>query len=98
MHAAGVQDDICALWDPVAVYDVIGQGLTHGEVHHGVEAQALVDEALQHVQLLKVPVLERPLTCSQTTSNEISLRGGQNNRNTCSLLKMIQTIMPLCVC
>lgn len=65
VHAAGVQDDICALRYPVAVYDVIRQGFTHGEIHHRVEAQAFLDEALQHLQLLKVPVLERSLTCSQ---------------------------------
>lgn len=62
MHAAGVEDNICALGDPVAIYDVIKQGSTHGEVHHRVEAQAFVDEALQLLQPLEVPVLKLPLT------------------------------------
>lgn len=66
VHAAGVENDICTLWYPVAVYDVIRQGSTHGEVHHRVEAQTFIDEALQHLQLLKVLVLKLSLTCSKT--------------------------------
>lgn len=66
VHVAGVQNDICALWYPEAIYDVIGQGSTHGEVHHRVKPQAFVDEALQHLQLLKVPVLKLSFTYSET--------------------------------
>lgn len=66
VHVAGVQDDVCSLRHPVAVYDVIRQSSAHGEVHHRVEPQALVDEALQHMQLLRVPVLKLPLTYSKT--------------------------------
>lgn len=62
VHVAGVQNDVGALRHPVTLNDVIRQGSTHGEVHHWVEAQALVDEGLQHLQLLKVPLLERLLT------------------------------------
>lgn len=65
MHLACVQNDICALWHSVAFYDVVRQGSAHGEVHHWVEAQAFVDEALQHLQLVKVLVLKLPLTCKQ---------------------------------
>lgn len=67
MHVAGVQDDVCALRDPVALYDVIRQSSTHGEVNHRVEAQAFVDEALQHLQLLQVPVLKLSLTFNKKT-------------------------------
>lgn len=66
VHVAGVQDDVCSLRHPIAVYDVIRQSSAHGEVHHRVEPQALVDEALQHMQLLRVPVLKLPLTYSKT--------------------------------
>lgn len=44
---AGVQNDVCALRYRVAIYDVVRQGPAHGEVHHRVEPQAFVDEALQ---------------------------------------------------
>lgn len=78
VHAARVQDDICALWHPVTFDDVIRQGSPHGEVHHRVEAQALVDETLQHLQLLKVPILhlsvtfkERQKSCFITRSWDI---------------------------
>lgn len=64
VHSACVQNDVCALRYPVAFYDVIGQGSTHGEVHHWVEAQAFVDEALHHLQLVKILVLKLSLTCS----------------------------------
>lgn len=64
VHSACVQNDVCALRDPVAFYDVIRQGSTHGEVHHWVEAQAFVDEALHHLQLVKILVLKLSLTCS----------------------------------
>lgn len=57
VHAPGVEDDVGALRHPVALDDVIRQGSAHGEVHHWVEAQALVDEGLQHLQLVKVPLL-----------------------------------------
>lgn len=57
MHVPGVQNDVGALRHPVTLNDVLRQGSTHGEVHHWVEAQALVDEGLQHLQLLKVPLL-----------------------------------------
>lgn len=63
---AGVQNDVCSLRHPVAIYDVIRQSSAHGEVHHRVEPQALVDEALQHMQLLRVPVLKLSLTYSET--------------------------------
>lgn len=66
VHVAGVQNDIYALWDAVAINDVIRQGTAHGEVHHRVEAQALVDEALQHLQLLEVPILKLSITYSIT--------------------------------
>lgn len=69
VHVAGVQDDIRALRYPVAVNDVIRQGSTHGEVHHRMETQAFVDETLQDLQLLKVPVLKLSLTCSETITN-----------------------------
>lgn len=62
VHVARVQNDVGALRYPVALDDVIRQGSTHGEVHHRVEPQALVDEALQHVQLLQVSLLQPPLT------------------------------------
>lgn len=65
VHVAGVQDDVCALRYPVTLNDIIRQGSTHGEVHHRVEPQAFVDEALHHAQLLKVPVLQMPVTYSQ---------------------------------
>lgn len=65
VHVAGVQNDVCALRYPVTLNDIIRQGSTHGEVHHRVEAQAFVDEGLQHAQLLKVPVLQLPLTYNQ---------------------------------
>lgn len=68
MHAASVENDICALWYPVAIYDVIRKGSTHGEVHHWVEAQTFVDESLQHLQLLEVPVLKLSLTCGKTVA------------------------------
>ncbi len=63
---ACVQDDVCPLRHPVAIYNVIRQGSTHGEVYHRVEAQAFIDEALQHLQLLKVPVLKLSLTFNTT--------------------------------
>lgn len=69
VHAARVENDVCALRHPVAIYDVIRQGSAHGDVHHRVEAQALVDEALQHLQPLKVPVLQLPLACGDTTAS-----------------------------
>lgn len=65
MHVAGVKNDVCALWYPVTLNDIIRQGSAHGEVHHRVEPQAFVDEALQHVQLREVPLLQLPVTCSQ---------------------------------
>ena len=68
MHAAGVQNNICAFWYLVTIYDIIREGSSHGEVHHRVKAQALVDEALQHLQLLKVPVLELSLACGETVA------------------------------
>lgn len=57
VHAPGVQNDVGALSHPVTLDDVIRQGATHREVHHWVEAQALVDEGFQHLQLLQVPLL-----------------------------------------
>lgn len=66
VHVAGVQNDICALRYPVAIYDVITKGFTHGEVHHGVKTQAFTDEALQYLQLGKVPVLKVSLPCRET--------------------------------
>lgn len=66
VHVAGVQNDICALRYPVAIYNVIRQGSTHGEVHHRVEAQAFIDEALQQLQLLNIPVLKLSLTYIET--------------------------------
>lgn len=65
VHVAGVQNDVCALRYPVTLNDIIQQASTHGEVHHRVEPQGFVDEGLQHAQLLKVPVLQLPLTCDQ---------------------------------
>lgn len=65
VHVAGVQNDVCALRYPVALNDIIRQGSTHGEVHHRVEPQAFIDEGLQHEQLLKVPVLQLPVTYNQ---------------------------------
>lgn len=65
VHVAGVQNDVCALGYPVTLDDIIRQGSTHGEVHHRVEPQGFVDEGLKHAQLLKVPVLQLPVTCSQ---------------------------------
>lgn len=58
VHAARIQDNVGALLHPVPVYDVIEKGSTHGEVHHWVEAQAFVDEAFQHLQLLKILILQ----------------------------------------
>lgn len=66
MHAASVENNICTLRYPVAIDDVIRQGSTHGEVHHRVEAQAFVDEALQPLQLLQVLVLKLFLTYKET--------------------------------
>lgn len=68
VHAACIQDDVCALLNPVAVYDVIKKGSTHGEVHHRVEAQAFVDEAFQHRQLLKIFILQLSVTWSKTVT------------------------------
>lgn len=65
VHVAGVQNDVCAFRHPVTLNDIIRQRPTHGEVHHRVEPQAFVDEALQHAQLLKVSLLQPPVTCSQ---------------------------------
>lgn len=62
VHEPRVQNNVGALRHPVALDDVISQGSPHGEVHHWVEAQALVDEGLQHLQLLEVPLLQRLLT------------------------------------
>lgn len=65
VHVAGVQNDVCALRHPVTLDDVIRQGSTHGEVHHRVEPQGFIDEGLQHAQLLKVPILQLPVTYNQ---------------------------------
>lgn len=73
MHVAGVEDDVGALGDPVAINDIIGQGSAHGEVDHRVEAQAFVDEALHHWQLLKVAVLQLSVTCGNQTVTAAAL-------------------------
>lgn len=62
VHVARVQNDICALWYPVALNDVIRQSSSHGEVHHRVEPQAFVDEAFQNMQLLEVSILQLSFT------------------------------------
>lgn len=80
VHVAGVQNDICALRHPVAIYDVITKGFTHGEVHHGVKTQAFTDEALQNLQLGKVPVLKLSLPYRETVRyhySVLSIRTGR---------------------
>lgn len=78
VHVAGVQNDVRALRYPVTLNDIIRQGPTHGEVHHRVEAQAFVDEGLQHAQLLKVRVLQRPVTYDQDSTLNESLESDSN--------------------
>lgn len=63
VHATRVQNDIRALRYLVPFYDVIRQSSAHGEVHHGLKSQALIDEGLQNLQLWKISVPQVSLTC-----------------------------------
>lgn len=61
VHAAGVQDNVGSFRDLYPLDDVVLQRSSHGEVHHWVEPQGLIDEALHHLQVLVVGILGYPL-------------------------------------
>lgn len=52
MHEASVENDVGAFCNFNAVNVIILQSSSHREINHGMKPQRLVDETLQHSQVL----------------------------------------------
>lgn len=63
MHETDVEDDVGSFPDLRAVNVVVLKSLSHGEVNHRLEPQRLVNEALQHFQVLIINVFCTFIPC-----------------------------------